>query len=233
MGRLLGDNIEQFSTGSGGGKGSYFSLKNDKETARVRFLYESAGDIEGFTVHKVRVGDRDRYVNCIADEGECPFCRAGLQKFVKIFVPLFNETTGQLQTWERGQKFYGKLSGLCSRYNNLTSRVFEIERNGKPKDTQTTYEIYPVGDADGTTLDDILDDCGVDELANPLGTIILNKTADDMEYYLRNEDFPSKDEAPVRRRGRAEEPDDLPFEAEEEERPRREGRTGRGRARGF
>ena len=54
-----------------------------------------------------------------------------------------------------------------------------------------------------------------------------------MEYYLRNEDFPSKDEAPVRRRGRAEEPDDLPFEAEEEERPRREGRTGRGRARGF
>lgn len=226
MGRLTGDNIEQYTTNGGSGKSSYFSLKNDKETARVRFLYESASDIEGFTVHRVRVGDRDRYVNCLADEGECPFCRAGLQKFVKIFVPIFNETTGQIQTWERGQKFYGKLSGLCARYNNLVSRTFDIERNGKPKDTQTTYEIYPVGDADGTTLDDILDDCGVNSLTNPLGTIILNKTADDMEYYLNNDDFPSKDDTPIRRRGRAEETDDLPFEVEDE-RPRREGRTGR------
>lgn len=232
MGRLTGDNIEQYTTNGGSGKGSYFSLKNDKETARVRFLYESASDIEGFTVHRVRVGDRDRYVNCLADEGECPFCRAGLQKFVKIFVPIFNETTGQIQTWERGQKFYGKLSGLCARYNNLVSRTFDIERNGKPKDTQTTYEIYPVGDADGTTLDDILDDCGVDSLTNPLGTIILNKTADDMEYYLNNDDFPSKDDTPIRRRGRAEETNDLPFEVEDE-RPRREGRTGRRGNRGF
>ena len=231
MGRLLGDNIEQFSTGSGGGsKGSYFSLKNDKETAKVRFLYESASDIEGFTVHRVKVGDRERYVNCIADEGECPFCQAGFQKFVKIFVPLFNESTGQLQTWERGQKFYGKLSGLCSRYNNLVSRVFEIERNGKPKDTGTTYEIYPIGDADGTTLDDILDDCGVESLSNPLGTIVLNRTADDMEYYLNNSDFPEKNDATVRRRGDTSN-DDLPFEVESE-RPRN-GRTGRNRGRSY
>ena len=229
MGRLLGDNIEQFSTGSGGGsKGSYFSLKNDKETAKVRFLYESASDIEGFTVHRVKVGDRERYVNCIADEGECPFCRAGLQKFVKIFVPLFNESTGQLQTWERGQKFYGKLSGLCSRYNNLVSRVCEVERNGKPKDTGTTYEIYPIGDADGTTLDDILDDCGVDKLSNPLGTIILNKSADDMMHYLNNNEFPSEPDLPPRRRNKMNEPDDLPFETDSGNNPRRNA-NGRNR----
>lgn len=228
MGRLTGDNIEQYKAGSGSGKSGYFSLKNDKEIARVRFLYESASDIEGFTVHKVTVGDRDRYVNCLADEGECPFCQAKLPKFVKIFVPLYNEDIGQIQTWERGQKFYGKLSGLCSRYNNLVSRTFDIERNGKPKDTQTTYEIYPVGDADGTTLDDILEDCEVDELANPLGTIILNKSADDMEYYLRNNEFPVTDNQQVRRRNRLDEPEELPFE-QDEERPRREGRTRRNR----
>ena len=230
MGRLTGDNIEQYNAGSGSSKNSYFSLKNDKDVARVRFLYEGASDIEGFTVHRVRVGDRDRYVNCIADDGECPFCRANLQKFVKIFVPLFNEDAGQIQTWERGQKFYGQLSGLCSRFPNLVSRAFDIERNGKPKDTATTYTIFPVGDTDGTTIDDILEDCGMEKLVNPLGTIILDKSADDMEYYLAHEDFPEKTEGVVRRRGRDENSNDLPFDRGEEV-PRRTDRTSRGRDR--
>ena len=220
MARLTGSNIEQYSSG-GSSKGSYFSLKNDRDTARVRFLYDSAKDIEGFSVHKVKVGDRDRYVNCLVDEGgsvaDCPFCQAKLNKFAKLFVPLYNEDTEQIQTWERGQKFYGTISGLCARYPNLVSRTFDIERHGKPKDTGTTYDIYPVGDADGTTVQDILDDCGVEELANPLGTIILNKTAEEMEYYLENEEFPDNS-APVRRRGR---------DTEEEDTPRRRGRGDR------
>ena len=228
MSRFTGENIEQFSGNSGGGKGSYFSLKNDKDIARVRFLYESVGDIEGFTVHRVKVGDRERYVNCIADEGECPFCQARLKKFMKLFVPIYNEDAGQIQTWERGQKFYGKLSGLCSRYSNLVACTFDVERNGKAGDQQTSYEIYPIGNADGTTLDDILEDCGLDSLPNPLGTIVLNKSADDMEYYLRHEEFPSEEEPPVRRRGRVQETNELPFEVEEsqEERPRRARGTG-------
>ena len=227
MSRFTGENIEQFSTSSGGGKGSYFSLKNDKDVARVRFLYESASDIEGYTVHRVKVGDRERYVNCIADEGECPFCQARLPKFMKIFVPLYNEDAGQLQTWERGKQFYGKLAGLCSRYSNLVARTFDIERNGKPKDTQTTYEIYPIGDADGTTIDDILEDCELDELPNPLGTIILEKSADDMQYYLGHEEFPSEEnETPIRRRGRAQE-ETAQDENQSTERPRRASRGNR------
>lgn len=216
MARLTGENIEQYSSG-GSSRGSYFSLKDDKDTARVRFLYDSAADIEGFSVHKVQVGDKDRYVNCLNDGNvaDCPFCQARLPKYAKLFVPIFNEDTEQIQTWERGQKFYGTLSGLCGRYPNLVSRTFDIERHGKKGDTQTTYDTYPVGDADGTTVQDILDDCGLEELPNPLGTIILDKTAEDMNYYLENEDFPD-DNAPIRRRGR-----------DEEDTPRREGR-GRG-----
>lgn len=204
MARLTGDNIEKYSSG-GSGKGSYFSLKDDKDTARVRFLYKDASDIEGFSVHKVTVGDRDRYVNCLFEDGgsiaDCPFCQAKLPKFAKLFVPLYNEDTEQIQTWERGQKFYGTISGLCARYPNLVSRTFDIERHGKKGETSTTYDIYPVGDADGTTVEDILDDCGVEELANPLGTIILNKTADEMDAYLSDGDFPDNSSAPIRRRG--------------------------------
>ena len=234
MARLTGENIENYS--SGGNGGSYFSLKDDKDVARVRFLYSSASDIEGFSVHKVQVGDRERYVNCLVDEeagktaADCPFCRAGIKKQAKLFIPLFNEDTETIQIWERGQKYYGKIAGLCARYSNLASRVFEIERNGKKGDTKTTYNEYPMGDADGTTVQDILDDCGVEELVNPLGTIILDKTEEEMEYYLEHEEFPEdRDETPVRRRGssRREEPE-TDNEPREQSRGR-ETRRGRGR----
>ena len=211
MARLTGSNIENYSAGNSGSGGSYFSLKDDKDTARVRFLYNGAEDIEGFTVHRVKVGERERYVNCLVDEGgslaDCPFCQAKLQKFAKMFIPLYNEDTDQLQTWERGQKFYGTISGLCARYPNIVSRTFDIERNGKKGEQTTTYSVYPVGDADGTTVQDILDDLGVDELPNPLGTIILNKSADDMEYYLEHEDFPNNN---VVRRNRNDNTEDTP-----------------------
>lgn len=210
MARFTGENIEQYGANESS-KGSYFSLKNDKDVARVRFLYNSAEDIEGFSVHRVQVGDRERYVNCLREYNspisDCPFCQNKIPVQAKLFVPLYNEDAQQLQTWERGKKFYGKISGLCARYNNIVSRTFDIERSGKPGDTSTTYEIFPVGDPDGTTIEDILDDLGVDSLSNPLGTIILDKTADEMEAYLANGNF---DSAPVRRRGSSDSADEMP-----------------------
>lgn len=218
MARLTGANIEQYNSGSSSSSGSYFSLKDDKDTARVRFLYEGANDVEGYSVHRVAVGERERYVNCLVEDGgsiaDCPFCQAKYPKFAKLFIPLYNEDTDQLQTWERGQKFYGTISGLCARYPNLVSRTFDIERNGKKGEQTTTYSVYPVGDADGTKVQDILDDLGVEALPNPLGTIILNKTADEMEYYIERGDFPTN-EVPVKRRGSS------------EDTPRRRGRGDR------
>lgn len=203
MARFTGENIEQYSSGGSSG-GSYFSLKNDLDVARVRFLYNSAEDVEGFSVHRVQVGDRERYVNCLREMGTpidtCPFCQAKIASQAKLFVPIYNEDTQQLQTWERGKKFYDQISGLCARYKNLVSQQFDIERHGKPKDTSTTYQIFPVEQADGTTIDDILDELGIDSLPNPLGTIVLDKTAEDMEEYLATGDFPMND-VPVRRRG--------------------------------
>ena len=45
MARFTGENIEQYAQQESNGKSTYFSLKKDKETANVRFLYESAEDI--------------------------------------------------------------------------------------------------------------------------------------------------------------------------------------------
>lgn len=185
--------------GGQGGAG-YFSLKNDKDVATVRFMYNGIDDVEGYAVHQVEVDGKKRYVNCLRAYNEpldkCPFCREKKFQQAKLFIPIYNVDEDKVQIWERGKKFFAKISSICARYANgvnLVSQQFEIERNGKPHDTQTTYEIFPVERPDETTLDDL------PELPNILGGVVLDKTAEDMEFYLENGTFPSSD-APVRRR---------------------------------
>lgn len=183
--------------GGQGGAG-YFSLKNDKDVARVRFMYNGIDDVEGYAVHQVEIDDKKRWVNCLREYNEpkdkCPFCRENMFTTAKLFVPLYNVDEDKVQVWERGKKFIAKISSICARYPNVVSHVFEIERNGKKGETSTTYEIYEV-DKDDTTLEDL------PEVNDPLGTLVLDKSADDMEFFLDNGYFPPDgDEAPVRRR---------------------------------
>lgn len=185
--------------GGQGGSG-YFSLKNDKDTARVRFLYNGIDDVEGFSVHEVEVNGKKRYVNCLREYGapvsDCPFCANGKFTNAKYFIPLYNEDTGSTVIWERGKQFGSKLSSICARYPNLVSHIFDIERNGRAGDTKTTYEIYEVDD-DDKTLDDF-------EMPNILGGLVLDKTADELQYYLDNGYFPndnSSSDSGIQRRG--------------------------------
>ena len=209
MARFDFSDVDHYQTKSSGG--GYFSLKNDKDFATVRFLYNNADDIEGFSVHEVEVGDKRRYVNCLRTYRDpmdmCPLCKAKNQTKAKLFIPLYNEDTEQSQVWERGPKFFAQISGICSRYsrNPIVSQKFEVERNGKPKDTSTTYGIYRTDDeADDKTLDDF-------DMPKILGGVVIDATADDMEYYLDNGEFPpadDEDEAP--RRSRREESEERP-----------------------
>lgn len=186
----------------GNGGGGYFRLANDHDTAKVRFLYDTIEDVEGFAVHEIKdENDKKRYVNCLREYGapvsDCPFCAAGKFVQVKYFVPIYNMETNRIETWERGKKFGQKLSSMCARYPHLVSKVFEIERNGKAGDQQTQYEIYPV-DGEDAFLEDF------DEVPNPLGTHVLDKSADEMQYFLDRGVFPGdpNSEQP-RRRGDA------------------------------
>ena len=80
------------------------------------------------------------------------------------------------------------MSALCARYSSadipLVGHIFEIERHGKKGDTGTQYEIYETG-ADKTKLEDL------PEVPDVLGTIILDKTADEMLEFLDTGSFPS------------------------------------------
>lgn len=217
-----------------GGKGGagFFSLKGDGDSAVVRFLYNDVDDVEGYAVHEVEIDGKKRYVNCLRDYNspidDCPFCRAKKYQVAKLFVPLYNEDEQKVQVWERGKKFFAKISGICSRYNKapIFQQTFEIVRNGKPNDTQTTYEIY-------RTEDDIDKDVRLDDYDMPeiLGGTILDKSAEDMEFYLDAGYFPpEEDEAP--RRSSSSRRRDRDEEDEEDERPVRRSAGRRTPARG-
>lgn len=184
MGRFKADEVDNY--GGNGGTG-FFSLKDDKDVARVRFMYNGINDVEGYAVHEVDVDGRKRYVNCLRNYNDpvdsCPFCAAKKFQVAKLFIPLFDVDEERIKVWERGKKFFSKISSICARYSDLVSHIFEIERNGKRGSTQTTYEIYEV-EQDDTQLEDL------PELPEIIGGFVLDKTADEMEYYLENGEFP-------------------------------------------
>lgn len=190
MAKFNANEVENY--GGSGGAG-YFSLKNDKDTAQVRFMYNNIDDVEGYAVHQVDVDDKKRYVNCLREYNQpvsdCPFCEAKNFQLAKLFVPLYDIKDDKVKIWERGKKFFSKIGSICARYSNPTvvSHIFEIERNGKPGDQTTSYEIYET-DQDNTTMEDL------PEKPELLGGLILDKSADEMRYYLDNGKFPSDNE---------------------------------------
>ena len=220
MGRVSFNEMDNYKNES---SASYFRLKNDKEVAQVRFMYNGIEDVEGVAVHTVEVpgSQYGRDVNCLRAYNEpvdeCPLCKAGYKAKVKIFVPLYNLDVNEVQIWSRSKSYGSTLSSICSRYakkGNLVNNVFEIERNGAKGDKQTQYKEYQI-DNDDTELEDL------PEVPDPIGTAVLDKSFEDLEYYVQHKEFPgssSSDEEPVRRRSRRED------DEEEDEIPRRRTR---------
>lgn len=194
MARIRNDEADKFvpSTSS-----EWFALKNDGDTEKVQFLISDTGELDVFTVHKVKIGDRERYVNCPREYGEpldvCPLCENEYQLKVARFVVMYSHKDGKIKVWERGKQFITRLEGLANRYYPLCNTVFEIERHGKAGDKQTTYEIYPCPNDEPINLDDI-------EKPELLGGIVLNKTVDEMNHYIEHGDFPNTDDTTVSRR---------------------------------
>lgn len=200
MARFNAQEADNYASNGGGG---FFGLKNDGDQCRVRFMYNSIDDVEAYSVHRVPVEEGSKsymYVNCLREYNDpvdaCPFCSAHIPTRVKLFIPIYDEEAGTTKTWDRGKKFISKISSICNRFANdsLVSHTFTIERNGESGDKQTTYEIWEDG-SDDTTMEDL------PELPN---VPVKEKSADDMEYYLQEGQFPPADdghhEEAVRRR---------------------------------
>lgn len=170
----------------------YLSLKNDKDKAVVRFCYNTVDDAEGYAVHEVKVGNTRKYINCLRDYtqplSDCPFCQSGMQQKVKVFVPVFDLSDNSMKVWERGKQIFGQISELCSKYANngtpFVSNIFTIERQGAKGAIDTVYNIS-FNNADNMTLANLPD------LPQPEGKYVINKTFDEMNFYLQNGYFES------------------------------------------
>lgn len=169
--------------------GEWFTLKNDMEIARIQFLLNAIEDIPVFACHKVQVGGKDRYVDCLRQPGDditvCPFCSAGLPTQVVRFILMFDHADGKVKIWERGSTFISKLEGLMNRYSPLSNKVFEIERHGKPGAQDTKYEVFPMDNIDPYDVTDV-------ELPELFGTLIIDASFDDQNVWLATGNFPAQ-----------------------------------------
>lgn len=198
---------------SGGGGYGFFKITEDGETKSIRLLYNSLDDIPADIVHRVSVGGKSRWVNCLrqnADDPEhiCPLCAAKNQRQRRVFLRVFeitkfdkkgNPIEGDIKYWDRGSSIIADLESLSRRYAPLVSHVFEVERKGKRGDMATSYKFYETFDDDKTLKD-------FPEEGDILGTIILDKTAEEMDEFIETGSFPkasdtfSEDERPERSR---------------------------------
>lgn len=169
----------------GGGKSNYFTLKDDGDTARIRFLINDINDLQGVATHSIQVGDRNIDVECLRAYNEpienCPLCSANYKQDAKLFIPIYDEDAKESKIWSRGKKFFQKISSLCSRFNPLVSTVFEVERVGKKGDTSTTYETYNIS-TDKSRVEDFPE-------ISAEGTCFQVKTYKELEKYLETGEF--------------------------------------------
>lgn len=173
----LQDAFKHFEENSGNGNNKFFTLKNDRDTAIVRFLHEGEEDLDWYIVHAVEIEDKKRYVKC-AEASDCPLCKSGNKPQLKLFLQMVQkgDDEGVIRTWERGQKFIPKILSFINRYGNLCAQPVEIERLGKKGDTKTDYQLYPM-EKDNKTLEELPKR---QELLGENG-FILQKSYSDME----------------------------------------------------
>ena len=188
-------------------RSSFFKLKSNGSKAVVRFLHEGMHDIPTVVVHSITEKGRHRWINCIRESVDsprcdCPLCSSDNPDVSQISTRVYLELavyetdsrgvpTGKYtkQIWERGKKFISKIQSLCNRYKPLCDYVFEIERLGEERSTETTYEIYPIPAATKEEYPYELEP----EPFDPIGSIVLNKNKQEIEYFLDNGDFPPVD----------------------------------------
>lgn len=182
---------EQFGGQGGGG---FLSFKH-RDIARIRFLYNRASDVEGYSVHNVKLNGKTRYVDCLCgedgDKSKCPLCKAGLWTEVRFFVPVYDEDTEQVLTWDRGKTFGNRLERLFKRYGTeqpLSATCFKVSREINSEGFPY-YTIEPEY-SDGATVEEF-----PEYGQSVYGSLVLLKTAEEMESYLKYGDFFSEDEA--------------------------------------
>lgn len=189
MARFKADQVENYKPT---GTGAYFSLENDKDYEQVRLMYNDMNDVELFSVHEVEVDGKTYWISCNREYDQpvdsCPLCKSGNRLQVKMWVPLYIEKTKEVKIWERGRTFVSKLESASRRFSPLVSNIFEIERNGKKGDQNTTYELIHI-EHDDMKLSDL------PPMPEIVGTFVKELTQEEMEKFVASGKLPDSQQS--------------------------------------
>lgn len=132
---------ENKSGGNGYAKPNLFQLKDDGDNALVKILLANEDDVLKFTkeVHMVEINGYKNKVLCTGEGCKC--CEAGIPKSLKLMMPLYNESTKQVEIWERGITMIKDIMTMLDEYGDLTQETFKVIRSGKAKSKDTKYSI--------------------------------------------------------------------------------------------
>lgn len=211
MAKLSYEEYEKFNSKSGEQSQRslirFFALKDDGETAIVRFNIHTLADIAVSSVHTVENMEdgkkRYRIVSCIRSSfndpvEKCPLCEAGNKMSFKIFVPLVaynQDENGNIiadaMIWQQGTRIRQTLKSFIDDYGDLSDMLFKITRHGKKGDVNTTYSILPANPNVYKSTIYVKDFSAFEKNPNYLDNFVHERTADDMNIYLDTGSFPN------------------------------------------
>lgn len=164
--------------------GGWFILQNDGDYADVIFLFRNPNDALVAKVHYIKSAQYNGYVHCCGVG--CPACAKNIRVQTKLFIPLYNITAGEIQFWDRTDRFGVQLEADVFRnYPNPSDFVFRITRHGMPRDLNTTYSIMAAGKNSSMPYDVILEKFGV-KMPDYYSTICKEVTISELDSMLGN-----------------------------------------------
>lgn len=181
----------------------FFSLKNDGDEAVVRIMHDSTADFDILTTHTVQVpGSKfGRKVSCVKgpydSADKCPLCAMGEQVQRRMFIHMIQYVkegeyiAAKPVVWERSMQYANNLRDMINEYGPLSDQIFKIKRSGAAGSQDTKYAImyanpqmYPasVYPKDADLFKDY----------HALGTVVLDKTPEEIQEFLITGNFPMK-----------------------------------------
>jgi len=152
----LDDMKKTFDKYSGGAGASWFQLKDDGDSAIVRFLFRGEDDIDYTVVHQIEIDGSQRKVECLEYRGkDCPLCEAGEKNRARMFLQLLDYRDGEVKVWERGKTFLPEITTFVDNCSPVYTIRAKVTRHGERGDPQTQYKIIPlVNDDEKYSMED-------------------------------------------------------------------------------
>lgn len=180
-----------------------FYLDDDGHEAVVRIMHDALEDFDIVGSHQVKTRGKDRDIDCIRGVTDplstCPFCAADMRIRTRMYIHLLvytvneqNQVVVEPRVWDRHIDYREKLKSYIENYGPLSDMVCKIVRHGAKGDTGTFYDIIPALSRDIYPDNVYVKDPTPFAEYSSVGTVVWTKSAQDMQFYVQNGEFPQR-----------------------------------------